>query len=514
MKFKIFVSSVQKEFKIERRALKDYILGDALLRRFFEVFLFEDMPASDRRADEVYLEELRSCDIYLGLFGDQYGALDDAGVSATHKEFLLASQAGKPRHIFVKGESDASRHPKMLALIRKAGDQLIRRRFNTTMDLHSAVYASLVQYLMGCGRLLTGPFDAAVCKDATLKDLSVAKIRRFVAIAREARGFPLLAKASVKQVLTHLNLLHKGKPTHAAILLFAHKPQHFLISSEIKCAHFHGVEVQKPIPYYQVYKGTVFELVDQAVDFVLSKINLAVGTREHSNQAPVEYEMPPEVVREAIVNAVAHRDYTGNGSVQVMLFSDRLEVWNPGTLPPSLTLEKLRHPHGSVPGNPLLAEPLYLTKYIERMGTGTGDMITRCRAVGLKEPLFHLTDGFVIVIRRKPDRAFEAVGGKPQLESQLESRLESELELLNDRVLAILIRKTLSKSELAKSLGQKQASGTLHEMIRTLLKKGWIARTIPGKPNSRFQKYRLTKRGSVYLKRGVAAHFHLGKRKK
>ncbi len=247
MKYKIFFSSVQKEFKKERRALRDYIYGDALLSRFFEVFLFEDMPAADRRADEVYLEEVRKSDIYLGLFGDQYGTPDDKGVSATHKEFLLASQAGKPRHIFVKGDSDASRHPKMLALIRKAGGQLIRRRFNSTAELHSAVYASLVQYLMGHGRLLTGPFDAAVCKDATIKDLSVSKIRRFVAIAREAQGFPLLVKASAKQVLTHLNLLHDNRPTHAAILLFAHKPQHFLISSEIKCAHFHGTEVQKPI---------------------------------------------------------------------------------------------------------------------------------------------------------------------------------------------------------------------------------------------------------------------------
>ena len=171
-------------------------------------------------------------------------------------------------------------------------------------------------------------------------------------------------------MLEQLHLVKHGQPTHAAVLLFGKQPQRFLISSEIKCAHFHGVTVQKPIPFYQVYKGTVFELVDQAVDFVLSKINLAVGTREHSTQAPVAYEMPPEVVREAIVNAVAHRDYTSNGSVQIMLFADRLEVWNPGTLPPSLTLEKLRHPHGSVPGNPLLAEPLYLAKYIERMGTG------------------------------------------------------------------------------------------------------------------------------------------------
>jgi ATP-dependent DNA helicase RecG len=114
----------------------------------------------------------------------------------------------------------------------------------------------------------------------------------------------------------------------------------------------------------------------------------AVGTRERSTQAPVAYEMPPEVVREAIVNAVLHRDYTSSGSVRVMLFSDRLEVWNPGTLPPSLTLAQLRQPHGSVPGNPLLAELLYLTQYIERMGTGTGDMIERCRTAGLRGPEF------------------------------------------------------------------------------------------------------------------------------
>ncbi len=84
-----------------------------------------------------------------------------------------------------------------------------------------------------------------------------------------------------------------------------------------------------------------------------------------------------------------------------MLFADRLEIWNPGGLPPSLTLEKLRHPPGSVPRNPLLAEPLYLTKYIEHMGTGTGDMIRRCREVGLPEPEFSISDGLKTTIWRK-----------------------------------------------------------------------------------------------------------------
>lgn len=184
------------------------------------------------------------------------------------------------------------------------------------------------------------------------------------------------------------------------MLLFGQAPQRFLISSEIKCAHFHGTEGAKPIPSYQVYKGTVFALVDQAVDFVMSKIALSVGTRAESVQVPVKYEIPKEVVTEAIVNAVAHRDYTDSSSVQVMLFADRLEVMNSGRLPPALTVEKLRVPHPSLPGNPLLAESMYLLQYIERMGTGTVDMIRRCAEAGLPEPEFDVGAGFLIRIWR------------------------------------------------------------------------------------------------------------------
>jgi predicted HTH transcriptional regulator len=104
------------------------------------------------------------------------------------------------------------------------------------------------------------------------------------------------------------------------------------------------VVVRKPIASYQVFQGSVFDLVDQAVDFVMSKIARAVGTRARGPQAPVEYELPREVVAEAIVNAVAHRDYASNASVQVMLFADRLEARNPGGLPPGLTPALLRSP--------------------------------------------------------------------------------------------------------------------------------------------------------------------------
>jgi len=84
-----------------------------------------------------------------------------------------------------------------------------------------------------------------------------------------------------------------------------------------------------------------------------------------------------------------------------MLFADRLEVWNPGELPPTLTLERLREPHASIPRNPLIAEPLYLAHYIEKAGTGTLDMITRCQGVGLPEPEFEQRAGeFVVTLWR------------------------------------------------------------------------------------------------------------------
>jgi len=103
---RIFISSVQKEFVEERAALRDYLRGDPLFRRFFDVFLFEDVPAIDRRADEVYPHEVERCDIYVGLFGEEYGKEDENGYSPTHREFNLATKLGKHRLIFVRGADD------------------------------------------------------------------------------------------------------------------------------------------------------------------------------------------------------------------------------------------------------------------------------------------------------------------------------------------------------------------------------------------------------------------------
>jgi ATP-dependent DNA helicase RecG len=193
---------------------------------------------------------------------------------------------------------------------------------------------------------------------------------------------------AIQDIFTHLNLIEGERIIHAALLLFGKAPQRFFISSEIRCAHFHGTILEKPIPSYKVFKGDVFELVDQAEDFVLSKLDHSVETRTQGASIPGNYEIPREIILESIVNAVAHRNYTENGSLQVMLFKDRVEVLNPVTLPFGWSLGKLKRPHTSVPSNPLLAVPMYLKGYIERLGTGTADMVRIAKENKLREPVF------------------------------------------------------------------------------------------------------------------------------
>lgn len=499
---RIFVSSVQKEFAAERAALRNYVRADPLLRRFFDVFLFEDLPAADRRADAVYLAEVKACQLYLGLFGDEYGEEKAQGLSPTEREFNRATELGHPRLIYVKGADDAAKHPKMRALIRRAGADLVRRRFLDVAALRTAVYASLIQYLEEQRLIAAGPFDAEPCRGAALKDLDAAGMKTFIRDARAARGFPLKESATARELLAHLNLLADGRPTHAAVLLFGKNPQRFLPTSEIKCAHFHGTEVAKPIPSYQVYKGTAFALVDQAVDFVMSKLALSVGTRAESAQAPVKYEIPREVVAEGIVNAVAHRDYASNGSVQVMLFADRLEIWNPGELPATLTFESLRRPHASVPRNPLLAEPLYLTEYIERMGTGTGDMIRRCRKAGLPEPRFTMRDGFVLTIQRKESSQAALPAGLTASADRQAGEVTGEVAGEVTGEVAKLIRacrEPMRRAELQTALRLKSQENFRKLYLVPALEAKLVEMTVPDKPKSRLQQYRLTAKGTAIL---------------
>jgi len=493
-KKKIFISSVQVELSAERKALHEYINADPLLGKFFEPFLFELLPAVDQRADELYLREVEHSDIYVGVLGKEYGSENAAGISPTELEFNHATKHHKTRLVFLTAHKNNERHPKEVKFISKVQDVLVRKKFTTVDELKLSVYAALVRYLEEKEIIRVGPFDASFNEQAKPADIDDEKVKQFVRIAQSKRGFPLNESEPTEKILTHLNLVQHHRISNAALLLFGKQPQRFFINSEVRCASFHGTIVEKPIPSYKVFKGTVFELVDEAVDFVLSKLDYAIGTRSQQTQIPGSYEIPKEVIREAIVNAIAHRDYTSNASVQVMLFKDRLEIWNPGSLPLGWTTEKLKQLHTSVPANPLLAQPMYLAGYIERLGTGTADMLRIAVQAGLKIPEFIQEEEFKIIVYRPTYHAStdQATDQPTDQATELVKRLVFVAEAIN------------SRQQLMDLLGLKHIPSFRENYLTASLADGYIEPTIPETPNHPNQLYKLTEKG-LSLKNGLLA---------
>ncbi len=509
-RIRVFISSVQSEFAKERAMLGEYIRRDALLGKFFETFLFEDVPANEDSPQQVYLSEVEMSDIYLGLYGNKYGYEDAEGVSPTEREYDRAAELHKTRLIFIKSIDEDNRHPKESALIKKAERDIVRKTFVDAEGLRTSVYASLVRYLEEKEYIRWQPFDAAFDTNAKLEDLDEDKMHDFIVQARAKRNFPLLENSTPTKLLTHLSLMdEKGRISNSAVLLFGKRPQKFFITSEVKCVQFFGNVVEKPLPAYQICRGTLFDMIDQATAFVMDRVDLAVGTRAEGKTAsvPTNYELPPDAVKEAIVNAVAHRDYTSNGSVQVMLFRNRLEVWNPGQLPYGLTVSKLLEPHKSLPANPLIADPLFWTGYVDKVGTGTEDIVNLCKEKGLKEPEYHQEEDFRVVIwRRNPEKGLseglsEGLSkglSKGLSRDQVSTKLNQKWEKIEPMIR--LLENTSSATDLRSVMGMNNATKFKNNYLNPLIELGVVEMTQPESPNSPTQRYRLTEAGKGLLK--------------
>ena len=242
-------------------------------------------------------------------------------------------------------------------------------------------------------------WDGLICEEATLKDIDEEKVRWFIKEARKQRGLNISEDTPVEEVLTRLKLIKNGRLTNANALLFTKVPK--FLQSEAKCMRFSGNEPVKPYVDFQTIEGTVFDLIDKAEDFVLRNIRKSIWLVPGRVQREEKYEYPPDAVREAIVNAVAHRDYESPSKVQVRVFDDYIEIWNPGRLPEGWTIERLKQKHESIPKNPLLFKELFWVKYVEDVGGGTIDMIQGCREWGIPEPEFEDTGTAIVVTFRK-----------------------------------------------------------------------------------------------------------------
>jgi len=387
VKFKIFISSVQQEFATERVAIAEHLRQHKLLHEYFDIYLFEEGAASGATPAAVYLDEVEGADIYLGIFGKDYGYEFDDGLSPTEMEYNLAAQLYTERWIYISGDATIKRHPKMAALIHRVGGEVARKRVIDIDALIHQVESSAYKFLKQKGVIESKEFDNSLHTYATWSDVSDDLIRDFVVLARDKRDFPLSVDSTKQDVLAHLGLSRDGKLFNSALLLFADHPQRYFPAATVKCAHFHGYEVSKPIPDLREYEGTVLAQSAQAIDFVLSKISRKTGDRSRSNRVDTSYEIPRSVIAEAIINAIAHRDYQSTASIQVSVYKDRVEIWNPGSLPSGLTIDRLKEAHGSFPRNPLLAKCLFNTGDIERYGTGTKEIFDRRYLTELKKPV-------------------------------------------------------------------------------------------------------------------------------
>ncbi len=178
-------------------------------------------------------------------------------------------------------------------------------------------------------------------------------------------------------------------------------------------------------------------------------------------------------------------------NVQVHIFQDRVEITNPGGLPAGMTIKMLGEK--SIPRNPLLFSIFYRMELVEKLGSGIKRIRRLCKETGVEEPIIEIDDNwFTIIFRRDiQDDVFES-GAESGVESRVESRAESRVESI---LLNILELKSLSTKEIAFALNRSTITGALKRLIKKMLHEEYIEYTIPNKPNSRLQKYKITDKG-------------------
>lgn len=225
--------------------------------------------------------------------------------------------------------------------------------------------------------------------DGTLEDLDEMTIQKFIELSKER--LPFIQNSDLATILNNLDLIKNGKLRRAAILLFGKRPQSYFISAYVRCGRFKdSITIIDSKEFY----GNLFQQLDGSMDFVKRHISVKYQidvkdlTLQDLSRKDV-WEYPLDAIREAIINAIIHRDYNDNSWVEVKIYDDKIWINNPGKLLPPLTIEDLKTPnHQTKPRNPLVAKVFYFAGLIESWGTGTSKIINLCKEAGLPEPKF------------------------------------------------------------------------------------------------------------------------------
>lgn len=340
-------------------------------------------------------------------------------------------------------------------------------------------------------RKLGRHWDNAPVPGVGIRDLSPIAFKRFKEHAKGGDRLPPRAlSASRAELVERLRLTEAGMLKRAALLLFHEDPERWFTGAYVKIGMFRS---ESDLAFHDEVHGDLFTQMEQTVELLRTKY-MVTWISYRGLQRLETFPIPREALREAVLNALIHKDYSSGTPIQIRVYRNKLRIWNPGQLPPTWTADKLLQPHDSRPPNPDVANTFFRAGLIEAWGRGYEKIRDACHEAGAPAPEVEFDGGVRLLWQwQSPDDTVSSSPVKSQVESPVGSPVESQ-------VLAALLTGPLGKTELARALGRNRPSGQLHEVVRRLVERGAITPTIPEKPNSRLQKYRLTAAGKRLLR--------------
>ena len=236
-------------------------------------------------------------------------------------------------------------------------------------------------------------WDEIVEEKAEFDDLNRETVVKFKRLAVDR--IPSIAEEKDwKTVLEKLNLIKNSDLKRAAILLFGNNPQRFYIQSCVKIGKF---LTETDIQTTDIVEGNLFEQLENTLEILRSKYLKSNISYEGIHRRDI-LEYPYDALREAVINALIHRDYIGTSNIQIRVYDDKLIIMNEGKLPPEVPVEKLKTEHLSKPRNTRLAKVFYSAGFIESWGRGTIKIVENCVKQGLPEPDFIEESGVMKVV--------------------------------------------------------------------------------------------------------------------
>jgi predicted HTH transcriptional regulator len=421
-KLRIFVSSVQRELENERLTVLSLVTTDSFLMAHCEAVLYEFAPASPAVSTRECLDLLDACDACLSIVGREYGhTVGDASI--THLEYRRAKERSLPVLAFIKGAGDAERDTgtrSWLSEIR--ADNIKYKRFGNILELQREVRASLLKLLrerFGVSPSseqetiseqtidATSPFESQPLKRLKVQNLDMALARRMTARA-DSRTEPGLSDADVLESMLIRGLIWFDSDsreyfgTAAGIVLLGKDPSAVFPQCRFLCDAYRSNLPDGDPSDQEDVRGPVPIAIDRVISFVDRNTRHPIRIVGLERVRLDEY--PSEALREALVNAVAHRNYEDAGrKIMVEVFSDRVVVSSPGLPPKPLTIQKLRSGrYKPCSRNPVLAQALSHFHRIEERGSGMRRMHDQMISHGLGAPILTEDTGYLQVVFTGP----------------------------------------------------------------------------------------------------------------